>query len=151
MNKFTTHKKRAPKVDAPARKKPNFAYWRKLRNKPFTILIRATFNNVFFTASDSLSNVIGTYSIGYAGFKGSTRTTQFALAEAGKKFGMRLLTRLRNMKSRAKFIVIFRTAATAQILGAVQGMRKVGVPFVQAIYKPAIPHNGMRGRKVRRV
>jgi ribosomal protein S11 len=142
--------KRAPKKP---QIKPRFVKFGQLKNisKPFKIFIRATFNNVFFTAIDATSAVIGTFSMGYTGFNGSARMTQHALTEAGKKFGAKLVARLRSMKSKSRFILTFRTAATPKILSAVQGMKRAGVPFTYAVYRPSLAHNGMRGRKLRRV
>jgi small subunit ribosomal protein S11 len=107
--------------------------------------INATFNNTIVTITDVSGNVISWSSAGRKGFKGSRKSTPFAAQLAAEDAARRAQDHgLRLVAVRVKGPGSGREAAMRAI-GAV-GLKVTSIRDVTAI-----PHNGCRPRKRRRV
>lgn len=110
------------------------------------IHIRATFNNTFINVTDIQGNTLYQTSVGACGFSGSRKSTPYAAGKAAEsaaktaieKFGMKVVS-----------VVVrgpgFGTEA------AVKAFQSCGLTVTSIADKTAIPHNGCRLRKKRRV
>ncbi len=108
--------------------------------------IRATFNNTFVNVTDIHGNTLYQTSVGVCGFSGSKKSTPYAAGKAAEsaakvaieKFGMKVVS-----------VVVrgpgFGTEA------AVKACQACGLTITSIADKTAIPHNGCRLRKKRRV
>ena len=110
------------------------------------VYIRATFNNTFINITDPLGNTLYQTSVGACGFSGSRKSTPYAAGKAAEsaakvameKFGMKVVS-----------VVVrgpgFGTEA------AVKACQGCGLTVTSIADKTAVPHNGCRLRKKRRV
>jgi small subunit ribosomal protein S11 len=107
--------------------------------------VKATFNNTIVTITDMNGEVVAWSSAGTIGFKGSRKSTPFAAtraaetaAQAASKLGMREIeVRVRGAGSGRE--------------SAVTALQRAGLRVTAVEDRTAIPHNGCRPRKKRRV
>ena len=107
--------------------------------------VKATFNNTIVTITDINGETLCQSSAGQIGFKGSRKSTPFAATRAGeecaqkaKKFGMNEVeVRLRGAGSGRE--------------SAVTAMQANGIKITAIEDHTAVPHNGCRPPKKRRV
>ena len=107
--------------------------------------VKATFNNVIVTITDSNGNVLSWSSAGKEGFKGSRKNTQYAAqlsaetaAKAAHEMGLRKVD-------------VFVKGPGSGRESAVRAMSNMGLEVNSIIDKTPIPHNGCRPLKRRRV
>ena len=107
--------------------------------------IKATFNNTQVTITDVNGEVVGWGSAGSVGFKGARKSTPFAASRAAEQAAVK-----------AKKIGM--QEVEARITGpgpgresAVTALQANGLKITAVEDKTAIPHNGCRPRKKRRV
>ncbi len=107
--------------------------------------VKATFNNTIVTITDMNGETVAWASAGTIGFKGSRKSTPFAAtraaevaAQAASKIGMREVeVRVRGAGSGRE--------------SAVTALQRAGLRVTAVEDRTAIPHNGCRPRKKRRV
>ena len=108
--------------------------------------IRATFSNTFVNVTDVQGNTLCQTSVGACGFSGSRKSTPYAAGKAAEssaktaieKFGMKVVS------------VIIRGPGFGTE-AAVKALQSCGLTVTSIADKTAIPHNGCRLRKKRRV
>jgi len=107
--------------------------------------IKATFNNTLVTITDMNGETVASSSAGGVGFKGSRKSTPFAAtraaeeaAQKAKKVGM------------AEVEVRVRGAGSGRE-SAVTALQSAGLKITAVEDRTAIPFNGCRPRKKRRV
>ena len=107
--------------------------------------VKATFNNVLVTITDSDGNVLSWSSAGKEGFKGSRKNTPYAAqlsaetaAKAAYEMGLRKVD-------------VFVKGPGSGRESAVRAMSNMGLEVNSIIDKTPIPHNGCRPPKRRRV
>lgn len=107
--------------------------------------VKATFNNVIVTITDSNGNVLSWSSAGKEGFKGSRKNTPYAAqlsaetaAKAAHEMGLRK-------------VEVFVKGPGSGREAAVRAMANVGLEVSSIIDRTPIPHNGCRPPKRRRV
>jgi small subunit ribosomal protein S11 len=107
--------------------------------------VKATFNNVIVTITDSNGNVLSWSSAGKEGFKGSRKNTPYAAqlsaetaANAAHEMGLRR-------------IQVFVKGPGSGREAAVRAMSNAGLEVTSIIDRTPIPHNGCRPPKRRRV
>ncbi|NUY39587.1 30S ribosomal protein S11 [Wolbachia endosymbiont of Litomosoides brasiliensis] len=110
------------------------------------VRIRATFNNTFINVTDVQGNTLCQTSVGAHGFSGSRKSTPYAAGKASEaaaktaieKFGMKVVS-----------VIIRGPGFGAE--AAVKALQNCGLTVTSIADKTAIPHNGCRLRKKRRV
>ena len=108
-------------------------------------LIRATFNNVIVTITDTYGNVLAWSSAGRNGFRGSKKNTPYAsqvsaerAAKDAHEMGLR------------KVEVIVRGPGSGRE-AAIRALAQAGLEILNILDKTPLPHNGCRPPKRRRV
>ena len=108
-------------------------------------LIRATFNNVIVTITDTYGNVLTWSSAGSNGFRGSKKNTPYAsqvsaerAAKEAHEMGLR------------KVEVIVRGPGSGRE-AAIRALSQAGLEILNILDKTPLPHNGCRPPKRRRV
>ena len=108
-------------------------------------LIRATFNNVIVTITDTYGNVLTWSSAGRNGFRGSKKNTPYAsqvsaerAAKEAHEMGLR------------KVEVIVRGPGSGRE-AAIRALSQAGLEIFNILDKTPLPHNGCRPPKRRRV
>lgn len=107
--------------------------------------VKATFNNVIVTITDSNGNVLSWSSAGKEGFKGSRKNTPYAAqlsaetaAKSAHEMGLRK-------------VEVFVKGPGSGREAAVRAMANAGLEVSSIIDRTPIPHNGCRPPKRRRV
>ncbi|GAB5407809.1 MAG: 30S ribosomal protein S11 [Balneolaceae bacterium] len=107
--------------------------------------VKATFNNVIVTITDTNGNVLSWSSAGKEGFKGSRKNTPYAAqlsaetaAKAAHEMGLRK-------------VEVFVKGPGSGREAAVRAMANVGLEVSSIVDRTPIPHNGCRPPKRRRV
>lgn len=107
--------------------------------------VKATFNNVIVTITDTNGNVLSWSSAGKEGFRGSRKNTPYAAqlsaetaAKAAHEMGLRK-------------IEVFVKGPGSGREAAVRAMANVGLEVSSIVDRTPIPHNGCRPPKRRRV
>ena len=107
--------------------------------------VKASFNNTMITITDLNGETLAWQSAGTVGFKGSRKSTPFAatraaeeVASAAKRFGVQ------EIEVRVK-------GAGSGRESAVTALHNSGLRVTAVEDRTAIPHNGCRPRKKRRV
>jgi len=107
--------------------------------------VKATFNNVIITLTDSFGNTISWASSGKMGFKGSKKNTPFAaqvaaeaVAKAAYDLGLRKID-------------VFIKGPGAGREAAIRSLQTAGLEILSIKDITPIPHNGCRPPKRRRV
>jgi len=108
-------------------------------------LIRATFNNVIVTITDTYGNVLTWSSAGRNGYRGSKKNTPYAsqvsaerAAKEAHEMGLR------------KVEVIVRGPGSGRE-AAIRALAQAGLEILNILDKTPLPHNGCRPPKRRRV
>ena len=108
-------------------------------------LIRATFNNVIVTITDTYGNVLTWSSAGRNGFRGSKKNTPYAsqvsaerAAKEAHEMGLR------------KVEVIVRGPGSGRE-AAIRALAQAGLEILNILDKTPLPHNSCRPPKRRRV
>ena len=133
-----------------SKKQPSSAASKRKKKKQLSdpnglAFVKATFNNVLVTITDSNGNVLSWSSAGKEGFKGSRKNTPYAAqlsaetaAKAAYEMGLRKVD-------------VFVKGPGSGRESAVRAMSNMGLEVNSIIDKTPIPHNGCRPPKRRRV
>lgn len=107
--------------------------------------VTATFNNTCVTVTDEMGNTIGWSSAGKMGFRGSRKSTAYAAQVVSQDACRQAMAHgLKEVKVRVKGPGAGRESAVR----AVQGL---GIDVSLILDVTAVPHNGCRPKKARRV
>lgn len=110
-----------------------------------TLHVQATFNNTIVSLTDIKGNTVVSSSSGALGFKGAKKGTPFAAAKVGEIIGEKAsLLGLKEVNVIVRGVGSGRESAIRAFIGK-------GVDITRIQDKTAIPHNGTRPRKARRV
>lgn len=107
--------------------------------------VSATFNNTMITITDAQGNAISWSSAGAQGFKGSRKSTPYAAQIAAEVAGRKA------MEHGMKTLEIEVKGPGAGRESALRSLQAVGFTITSILDVSAIPHNGCRPRKKRRV
>ena len=107
--------------------------------------VRATFNNTLITVTDPGGDVLCKESAGTMGFKGSRKSTPFAAQRAAETAA----TKAKKMGMTEVDVVINGPGSGRE--GAVTALQAAGMRVLSIEDVTAIPHNGCRPPKRRRV
>ncbi len=107
--------------------------------------IKATSNNTMVTVTDMNGETLAWDSAGTIGFKGARKATPFAATRAGEQVGQKV----RKMGLNEVEIRIKGTGGGRE--AAVNGLVSTGIRVLAIEDHTAVPHNGCRPRKKRRV
>ncbi|MFQ5617766.1 MAG: 30S ribosomal protein S11 [Rhodospirillales bacterium] len=107
--------------------------------------VSATFNNTMITITDAQGNVIAWSSAGSQGFKGSRKSTPYAAQMAGENAGRKA------MEHGMKTLEVEVKGPGSGRESALRALQAVGFTITAIRDVTAIPHNGCRPRKRRRV
>ena len=107
--------------------------------------VNATFNNTMITISDVQGNTIAWSSAGSQGFKGSRKSTPYAAQVAAEVCGRKA------MEHGMKVLEVEVMGPGSGRESALRALQSVGFQITQIRDVTAIPHNGCRPRKRRRV
>ncbi len=118
----------------------------KKKNVPHGVAhIQATFNNTIVTISDLDGNAVCWSSAGRLGFKGSRKGTSFAAQKAGAECAeLAIQNGMRELDVKVKGPGSGRESA-------IRALQSAGLNILSIRDVTAIPHNGCRPRKRRRV
>ncbi len=109
------------------------------------VFVTATFNNTMVTVTDEKGNTIGWSSAGKMGFKGSRKSTAYAAQVVSQDACRQAMSHgLREVEVRVK-------GPGAGRESAVRAVQAVGIDILSIKDVTAIPHNGCRPKKARRV
>lgn len=120
---------------------------REKKNVPVgKVFIQATYNNTIISVTDMQGNVISWASSGGEGFRGSRKSTPFAAQMAAKAAGQKAvdIAGLRSVEVFVKGPGIGRESA-------IRMLTQIGIDVTMIKDTTAVPHNGCRPRKRRRV
>jgi small subunit ribosomal protein S11 len=107
--------------------------------------IKATFNNVIVTITDSQGNTVGWSSSGRMGFKGSKKNTPFAAQVSAESVGKLAFD------SGLRKVDVFIKGPGAGREAAIRALQTAGLEVMSIKDITPIPHNGCRPPKRRRV
>jgi small subunit ribosomal protein S11 len=107
--------------------------------------VNATFNNTMITITDAQGNAIAWSSAGAQGFKGSRKSTPYAAQMAGEDAGRKAMDH--GMKS----LEVEVKGPGSGRESALRALQAIGFSITAIRDVTAIPHNGCRPRKRRRV
>lgn len=127
--------------EAPTKKKKS----KKKRVTEAMVYIKASYNNTIVTVAEMNGNVICWASSGSCGFKGTRKATPYASSVAAE-----------NALNKAKLVGVERVHISVKGVGtgrdqALRAINASGVAIDSIRDTTAIPHNGCRPRKARRV
>lgn len=108
--------------------------------------IKSTFNNTIVSICDQQGNVLGWCSTGMVGFKNSKKSTPFAAQLAAEK----VCTQLIDSVGLEELDVIIKGPGSGRET-AIRAFQSCGVNVLSIQDKTALPHNGCRPKKRRRV
>lgn len=107
--------------------------------------VQSTFNNTIISVTDDKGNVVSWGTAGLAGFKGSRKSTPYAAQlaaekaiNAAKEFGL------------ARVDVFIKGIGSGRD-SAIRALQASGIAVASITDVTAVPHNGCRPRKARRV
>lgn len=107
--------------------------------------VKATFNNTIITITDPSGNVIAWSSAGKCNFSGSRKSSAFAATVAAQQAGKAA------QAMGVKELEVNLRGPGAGRESAVRGLQSTGITISMIRDKTAVPHNGCRSRKRRRV
>lgn len=138
--------KKAAKPTKTMVKKPLKTRKKTQRTVPMGIAhVKATFNNTIVTITDPAGNVISWASAGKANFTGSKKSSAFAGTIAAQNAAKDA------MSMGMKELEVNLRGPGAGRESAVRGLQSSGLTITIIRDKTAVPHNGCRPRKRRRV
>lgn len=111
-----------------------------------SVFIQSTFNNTIVTISDENGNTLCWASAGSVGFKGTKKGTPFAAQIAADTAAKRAISEFGT-----KAVSVFVKGAGSGRESAVRSLQGAGLNIRVIKDITAIPHNGCRPRKRRRV
>ena len=107
--------------------------------------IKTTFNNTIVTISDILGNTVCWASSGSSGFKGARKNTPFAAQSAARNAALKALD-----LGMEKIEVVIKGRGNGRET-SVRALKSAGLNILSIEDKTAIPHNGCRPPKKRRL
>jgi len=107
--------------------------------------IQSTFNNTIITITDSAGDVIAWSSSGVQGFKGSRKSTPFAVQLAAENAAKKA------MEHGMKEVEVYVKGPGAGRESALRSLQATGFKIIKIKDVTPIPHNGCRPPKRRRV
>lgn len=107
--------------------------------------VKASFNNTIVTITDTAGETLCWDSAGTIGFKGARKSTPFAATRAGENCGQKA------RKLGMQEIEVRIKGAGSGRESAVNGLTSTGLRVTAIEDHTAVPHNGCRPRKRRRV
>lgn len=133
--------KKQPKASAAAKRKKK----KQVSDPKGMAFVKATFNNVIVTVTDSDGNVLSWSSAGKEGFKGSRKNTPYAAQLSAETAGKAA----HDMGLRR--VEVFVKGPGSGRESAVRALASVGLEVTTIKDRTPIPHNGCRPPKRRRV
>ncbi len=109
------------------------------------LFVQSTYNNTKIVLTDNKGNVLATSSSGSIGFKGAKKGTPFAAAKVGEIIGTKASAM--GMKEVAVFV---KGVGSGRESG-IRGFISKGVNLTSIKDMTAVPHNGPKPKKPRRV
>nr|ASQ40389.1 ribosomal protein S11 [Cyanoptyche gloeocystis] len=107
--------------------------------------IQSTFNNTIITITDNLGEVIAWASAGSSGFKGARKGTPFAAQTAAENSAKQVIDQgMRQIK------VMINGPGSGREM-AIRGLKDTGLEILSIRDITAVPHNGCRPPKRRKV
>ncbi|WCR54560.1 MAG: 30S ribosomal protein S11 [Wolbachia endosymbiont of Ctenocephalides orientis wCori] len=110
------------------------------------VYIRATFNNTFVNVTDAQGNTLYQTSVGAYGFSGSRKSTPYAAGKAAESAAKNAIDRFG-----MKVVSVIVRGPGFGTEAAVKALAACGLTVTSIADKTAVPHNGCRLRKKRRV
>ena len=107
--------------------------------------VTAGFNNTIITITDTEGNALFSGSAGKAGFKGSRKSTPFAATTTAMKVAEEATN------AGLQEISVFVNGPGAGRISAIKAMKSAGLRIVSIADITALPHNGCRPKKKRRI
>lgn len=107
--------------------------------------VRSTYNNTALTLTDKKGNVVAAASSGSLGFKGAKKGTPFAAAKVGETLALKAQT------LGVKEIVVVVNGVGLGRESGIRGFISKGISIVAIKDATAVPHNGPKPKKPRRV
>lgn len=108
--------------------------------------VQATYNNTIITLTDMQGNVVAWASAGGEGFKGSRKSTPFAAQMAAKNAAQRAID-----NAGLKSVEVFVKGPGIGREAAIRSLFQAGINVTKIKDVTAVPHNGCRPKKRRRV
>ena len=133
------------KIKKVMKKKPPVKSKKKRHLSSGVAHVKATFNNTIISISDPSGNVIAQASAGSANFSGSRKSTAFAATVAAQQAAKIAMT------FGVKELEVLLKGPGAGRESAVRALHASGIMITMIRDITAIPHNGCRPRKKRRV
>lgn len=121
-----------------------------ITGKCFYMFLKQTYNNFFLTITDVRGNVILTFSGGAAGLRGTKRRTHTAAEFVAKKFVDIFTNRFLSKNPSIKIVCVLRMKPNL-ISNTILNTCNETIPIELYVENLRIPHNGMRGKKLRRI
>jgi len=107
--------------------------------------IRATFNNIIISLTNSTGQVVAWASAGKMGFKGSKKNTPYAAQVAAQEAGTKAF------EQGLRKVEVFVKGPGAGRESAIRSLAAAGIEVLQIKDMTPLPHNGCRPPKKRRV
>jgi small subunit ribosomal protein S11 len=126
---------KAPQVAAVSKKKVDTG----------VLFIESTYNNTKLVLTDSKGNVLATSSSGSIGFRGAKKGTPFAAAKVGEILGGKAVS----MGMREVAVVVKGVGSGRE--SGIRGFISKGINITSIRDVTAVPHNGPKPKKPRRV
>jgi len=109
------------------------------------IFMYCSYNNTLMTLTDEMGNVIASTSAGAIGFKGTKKSTPFAASKV-----VDALTVVAKNRGIERLDVVLKGVGSGRD-SALRSIGGKGFEINSIVDKTPVPHNGPRGRKIRRV
>ncbi len=109
------------------------------------VYITAGFNNTLITVTDAEGNTIASGSSGRAGFKGSRKSTPYAATKATETAAA-----IASSRGLREVAVVLKGPGLGRI-ASVKALKSAGLNVISISDATAIPHNGCRPKKRRRI
>lgn len=110
------------------------------------LTLRLTANNLFFAAFDERGVLLLSSSCGSAGHRGPRRSTPLAAEQTARSFALRL-----QALSPSSVRLLLQSPPGRRTRAALRGLAAVPLPLVGLQLAVAVPHNGVRPPKRRRL
>ncbi len=107
--------------------------------------IRATFNNIIISLTNTTGQVVAWASAGKMGFKGSKKNTPYAAQVAAQEAGTKAF------EQGLRKVEVFVKGPGAGRESAIRSLAAAGIEVMQIKDMTPLPHNGCRPPKKRRV